>query len=78
MTMVQFFSSRDAFDNIGFFLGRDAVCSLPLVKLSPPEMPSNIGTFFTDVDVTVTFHLGCLHYNGHPITWLVETYAQPF
>ena len=34
---------------------------------------NNIGAFFTDVDGTVTFHLGCLRYNGHPITWLVET-----
>ena len=33
---------------------------------------TNIGTFLEDVDGTVTFHQGCLRYNGHPITWLVE------
>ena len=45
---------------------------------------NNIGTFFKDVDGTVTFHQGCLRYMAplkdvvHVVTELVETYVQPF
>ena len=34
---------------------------------------NNIGSFLEDDDGTVLFHQGYLRYNGHPITWLVET-----
>ena len=58
MTTVQYFSTRDAFDNIGSFLGMVAVFLLVAIgkDVVPRDAFTNIDTFFTDVDGTVSFH----------------------